>query len=140
MGRGDGDGHDRDEAHRGMMALDLARAHIAAMHLVDPDEIASIEAVVLDAAQLVAELAGPGAWEVFDAREFAARISFLPELEQAASFLQLIGFFGWMTLMGLMDPSDGANIADDIVDAAPPAPALAELRDALLSQLGPPLH
>lgn len=106
-----------EDVHRGMPALELADAFIA--DTTGTDDAERTRAVILCAAELIADRGAPGRWESFDAAAYRGRVDFLDEHALVGEFLVLAGFIGWLTLVDLMARGDAVAILEDLAAAGP---------------------
>lgn len=111
-------------AHRGMAALDLAKAYLADMGGHDATASERARNAILDAGLLVYELSGPGHWEAFDARQYFRRIEHISYRERVEAAFTMIGFYGWMAFGELINMLDARQIILAIMEVAPPEPVL----------------
>src|SRR5690606_10868085 len=91
------------EAAQAPPALELAAQFIADLHGdAEDEEREAIEWLVLCAGQYLAEEAEPGQWEALDGVALLGRMPARSEREHVALCLYLVGFVGWMAVVGYM--------------------------------------
>ena len=109
-------------------AMELARQFIDDLHGdADPGEREAIEGMILCAGQFVCDEAGPGAWEALDAPELLRRLAPADDREATALCLYLVGFAGWMAVVGHVDREVAARVASGVMEVRPGDPILTDL-------------
>ena len=109
-------------------AMELARQFIDDLHGdADPGERAAIEGMILCAGQFICDEAGPGVWEALDAPELLRRLAPASDQEATALCLYLVGFVGWMSVVGHVGPELAARVASGVMAFRPGDPILADL-------------
>ena len=124
-------------AHRGMAALDLARAYLSDMGSHTAQSAETARNAILDAGLLVNELSGPGDWEAFDAAEYFRRIAHTSHRERVDAAFAMLGFYGWMAFGELIDMHDARTIVSAIIAEAPNEPILFDLCARTFALMGP---
>lgn len=106
-------------------ALSLARAFIEDIHAdAPPDEIESIQSVILCAGQFIAQTVGPGRWPHLDPAGFLRRLA-ASERERTGACLYLAGLYGWMATLGYVDPPAARRVVASIIECSPADPGVA---------------
>lgn len=108
-------------------ALTLAEAFLCEVGAADEAEEERTREVILVAGEHLAETAGPGRWELFDAESFFAKISFESGRDRIGAGLILVGFFGWLFLRGLIPAARCLEIVGSVREHAPESEILVGL-------------
>jgi len=106
--------------------MTLAQA-FAACTDADAEESEEIQSLLLCAGQELYQTVGIGRWTEMDIDGFLARMFFRDEDEEMFAALRLMGFYGWMQVVGLIDPTGMKRQVRAIAEVAPPHPALENL-------------
>lgn len=103
--------------------LTLANAFCACIE-ADEEEAAQVHSLLLCAGEDLAQTVGCGAWAELDVRDFLSRFPSRSEDERGANAVQLMGFYGWLGMVGLLEPASVKQQVRAIARAAPADPAI----------------
>lgn len=103
--------------------LTLANAFCECIKAAD-DEAAQVRTLLLCAGEDLAQTVGCGGWAELDVGGFLDRMALTTEEERGAAAIQLMGFYGWLEMLGLLDAACMKQQVRAIANAAPGDPAI----------------
>jgi len=118
----------RDEERRSDLSLTtpvltLADAFCDCIEAAD-EEAEEVRVMLLCAGEDLAQTVGGGAWDELDVANFLDRFALGSDERHSAAAIQLMGFYGWLEMLGLLEPACMKRQVRAIAAAAPRDPAI----------------
>lgn len=130
------DVHDESEDN----TMDIDEAQLASLSLTAPvltlanafcewlkaagDEAEEVRSMLLCAGTDLAQTVGSGRWADLEVGGFLDRFAWDDERRRGAAAIQLMGFYGWLEILGLLEPGAMKRQVQAIAGAAPGDPAI----------------
>lgn len=105
--------------------LTLANAFCECIEAAD-DEAEDVRSMLLCAGTDLAQTVGCGRWADLEVVGFLDRFAWDDHERRGAAAIQLMGFYGWLEMAGLLDPDAMKEQVQAIAGAAPGDPAIVD--------------
>lgn len=118
-------------------ALEMAAAHIEDMGISDPEHARRVQETAALVAEYLYDTGNAFRWDRLRVTDFFTCISYLSDQEQEGVGLILMGYYVWLSTLGLVPAEVAQDILADIVRLHPDSIALGTLRRQAQRALAP---
>jgi len=119
--------------------LTLAEAFCECIQ-ADGDEVEAVRSLLLCAGTDLAQTVGIGGWADLDVSGFLDRFAWDDDEQRGSAAIRLMAFYGWLELLGLLDPDAMKRQLQAIAGAAPREPVILDYCAQLLDTVDEDHH